>query len=302
MTDIERDAGGAVGRAFSSPGSGPLAIRAAAALEIVGRHEAAALAALEAATGGAPLCRVDGTQQTVKSSEGAAAALADVRRALRGRSDEAAGAAAVDDAKQVIDEVRERWASLGGALAARPGSDEYVAGGRDALAALEAELRQPGQEPSTVVDRGSTRTVDLVGSPVLGQLDGSIRGAAASATARWSPRRRAATAAILVGLVLLVGLTVGWPLADAPGWTVLTAGTVVLSSLALGLFIPQPGAGWRPDFGCAPCAVAGLAMAVAGPWLAIETAPQVERAALALVIAGAGLARKLTEPPVCPKR
>ena len=46
-------------------------------------------------------------------------------------------------------------------------------------------------------------------------------------------------------------------------------------------------------------AVAGLAVAVAGPWLIIETAPQVERAALALVLVGAGLARKLTEPAVC---
>lgn len=119
------------------------------------------------------------------------------------------------------------------------------------------------------------------------------------APARWPRRRRVAAVVLLAGLVVLVGATAGWPLSEAPLWTVLTAGTVVISSLALALFVPRSGGGWRPDLGCAPCAVAGLAVAVAAPWLIIETAPQVERAALALVIAGAGLARKLTEPAVC---
>ena len=107
---------------------------------------------------------------------------------------------------------------------------------------------------------------------------------------------------IMVGLSALVGATAGWTLVDAPLWTVLTAAAVVLSSLALALFVPRPGEGWRPDFGCAPCAAAGLALAVAAPWLAIETAPDGGRAALAVALGGAALARRLTEPPVCEAR
>lgn len=261
--------------------------RGSAPLDVVARHEAAALAALEAATGGAPLCRVDGTQQTVKASEGAAAALSDVRRALRGRS----AVGAEDDPAAVIDAVRSQWQGITGPLAARPGSDEYISGGLAALASLERDLGASGVElPAPGV------ASMLAGGPVLGGVG------APSTTAeslRWPTRRRVAAGVILVGLIVLIGVTVGWPLTDAPLWTVLTAGAAVLSSLALALFVPRPGEGWRPDLGCAPCAVAGLALAVAGPWLAIETAHDGARAALALVLAGAALGRRLTEPPVC---
>ena len=123
--------------------------------------------------------------------------------------------------------------------------------------------------------------------------------AGVTAPTGWPRRRRVAAAVLLAGLVVLIGGTAGWPLSDAPLWTVLTAGTVLISSLALASFVPRSGAGWRPDLGCAPCAIAGLALAVAGPWLAIETAHDGSRAAFALVLSGAALARRLTEPPVC---
>lgn len=123
--------------------------------------------------------------------------------------------------------------------------------------------------------------------------------AGVTAPARWPRRRRVAATVLLAALVVVVGATARWPLSVAPLWTVLTAGSVVLSSLALALFVPSSGAGWRPDLGCAPCAIVGLALAVAGPWLAIETAHDGSRAAFALVLSGAALARRLTEPPVC---
>jgi len=123
--------------------------------------------------------------------------------------------------------------------------------------------------------------------------------AGVTAPARWLRRRRVAAAVLLAGFVALVGATAAWPLTEAPLWTVLTAGTVLVSSLALALFVPRACAGWRHDLGCAPCAIAGLALAVAGPWLAIETAHDGPRAALGLVLSGAALARRLTEPPVC---
>ncbi|GAA6524346.1 hypothetical protein [Intrasporangium sp. DVR] len=276
-----------------SPQGGAGNLPGRAPLEVVARHEAAALSALEAATGGAPLCRVDGTRQTVKASEGAAAALSDVRRALRRAHSVVAEGPALDAAQSVIHEVRTAWAGISGPLAARPGSEEYIAGGLEALAALEQDLVRV--EPDSTAPSAVPGV--LAGSPVLAHV---VAGASGPATSqRWPRRRRVAAGSILVGLVVLVAATVGWPLGEAPLWASLTAATLVLSSLALALFVPRPGEGWRPDFGCAPCAVAGLALAVAGPWLAIETAHQGERAALALVLGGAALARRLTEPPVC---
>ncbi|WP_353508331.1 hypothetical protein [Intrasporangium sp.] len=122
-----------------------------------------------------------------------------------------------------------------------------------------------------------------------------------TAPARWPRRRRVVAGALTVALTGLVAATVGWPLAAAPLWSALTGLVVVLSSVALALFVPRAGEGWRPDFGCAPCAAAGLALAVAGPWLAIETAHQEARAALAAALAAAAFTRKVTEPPVCAK-
>ena len=267
--------------------------RSAAPLEIVERHQAAALAALEAATGGAPLCRVDGTRQTVKASEGAAAALSDVRRALRRDVGEPTGAVAADRAQAVIEAVRSDWQGISGPLAARPGSGEYIAGGLDALAGLAADLRGARAGGPAAPGVGGV----LAGQPLLVGRVGAT--AASGESVRWPRRRRVAAVVIFLVLLALIGATVGWPLVDAPLWSVLTAGAAVLSSLALALFVPRPGEGWRPDFGCAPCAVAGLALAVAAPWLAIETAHAGERAALAMVLGGAALVRRLTEPPVC---
>lgn len=107
-------------------------------LDVVTRHEDAALAALEAATGGAPLCRIDHTRQSVKAHEGAASALAEVRRALR---------KGADPVESVLEHVRERWAILEGPLARRPGSEEYAAGGRAALSALARDL-DPAEGPA----------------------------------------------------------------------------------------------------------------------------------------------------------
>ncbi|MDV3223219.1 hypothetical protein [Intrasporangium sp.] len=281
-------------------------MRGSSVLDVVARHEEAALGALEAATGGAPLCRTDGTPQTVKGSEGAVAALSDVRRALRldGRGD--GGSDPVAAAQSVIDDVRARWGSIRGPLAARPGTDEYVAGGLAALSTLEDDLSRSLLDPegsdaptpgATDVGPRAPEVGVLAAPPVPGVLGrASTTGGAG---VRWPRRRRLAAAVIMVGLVALIAATVGWPFAEAPLWSALTGGAVVASSLALALFVPRPGEGWRPDFGCAPCAVAGLAMAVAAPWLAIETAPDAGRAALALVLGGAALARRLTEPPVC---
>lgn len=256
-------------------------------LSVVKRHEEAALAALESATGGAPLCRVDGQgPHSVKSSEGAAVALADVRRALaHGRPEPSREAA-----EAVVADVRSRWSATAESRAESRGWQEYVTGGLEALDALEEELsdavlKVPGT--ASVLDRPAV-------------LDGLAADTGRRTPAvRWTRRRLVVAALVMLALLAVVGATVGWPLREAPLWTLLTAGAVVLSSLALALFVPHAGEGWRPDMGCAPCAAAGLLMAIAAPWLAIQTAPDGGRAALALVLGGAALARRLTEPPVC---
>lgn len=277
-------------------------------LDVVARHEAAALAALDAATGGAPLCRVDGRRLTVKAGEGAAAAISDVRRALIRDGGDAEEAASIDRAQSVIDSVRQRWDGITGPLAARPGTDEYLSGGREALTSLEAEVHRSslggppapeGDRPSPDEPRGSGVARVLAGTPPLAPFGDDRR--VPGESLRWTRRRRVVAGVLMVAVVALVAATVGWPLATAPLWSALTALVVVLSSLALALFVPRAGEGWRPDLGCAPCAAAGLALAVAGPWLAIETAHQDGRAALAAALAAAAFIRKVTEPPVCAK-
>jgi hypothetical protein len=268
-------------------------------LEVVSRHETGALAELEAATGGAPLCGVDGSRQSVKAGEGAVVALAEVRRALarEGRT---------VSALSLLDDVRVRWTGgAGGALAARAGSDEYFNGGLHALDSLGEDLQRAAHDEREVADQLASQHEAAMSDRLAGSLlvdQSAFVSEPASPALRWPRRRRVIAAVIMVGLSALVGATAGWTLVDAPLWTVLTAAAVVLSSLALALFVPRPGEGWRPDFGCAPCAAAGLALAVAAPWLAIETAPDGGRAALAVALGGAALARRLTEPPVCEAR
>ena len=68
-------------------------------LAVVSRHETAALAHLEAATGGAPLCGVDASRQSVKAGEGAVVALAEVRRALAREGQTASALSLLDDVR-----------------------------------------------------------------------------------------------------------------------------------------------------------------------------------------------------------
>ncbi|HLS44803.1 MAG TPA: hypothetical protein VK045_05165 [Ornithinicoccus sp.] len=255
-------------------------------LDVVARHEQEARAALEAATGGGPLCRIDGREAPVKEREGAVAALADVRRALLGGA---------DPVEVALEQTRTRWSTSSGPLARRPGSEEYAAGGLAALAALAWELEHV-EHPAAVElvdDEGRVPAGTVGAMPVTGATGSVVQ------QGRWSRRRRLAALGLMAGMVVLVAAMVGWPVADQPLWSALTAGTVVASSLTLALFVPQPGAGWRPDFGCTPCASLALLAAVAGPWLAIATAPEGGWAAQGLVIAAFALARRLTEPPTC---
>ena len=119
------------------------------------------------------------------------------------------------------------------------------------------------------------------------------------ANRKWTRRRVLAAVLILAVEAFAVQATVGW-LAFAPGlWHAMVVGILVLSSLTLALFVPHPGAGWRPEIGCAPCAVGGAVISVVAPWMAVTNAPDTGWTAIALLFASMAFARKLTEPATC---
>lgn len=122
-------------------------------LESLGARESEALERLAASTGGQSLCAVPGSNgpvSAVKYHEGAAAALAEARRAIRrlpvrpeGRPDEGALPDGDGMSRRAVEEIRARWEeqSLVPGRTARSWVD-YFAGGLD-------ELAQLLDEPST---------------------------------------------------------------------------------------------------------------------------------------------------------
>ncbi len=109
------------------PGVAPLDADTLA--ERVARLEADALAQLEAVLGGRAMCRVDGaSRRPAKHWEGRAAALAEVRRALR--------KASPDEPAEVIARSQARWT---GQLSGLGGEawQHYTRGGLSALEELE---------------------------------------------------------------------------------------------------------------------------------------------------------------------
>lgn len=132
--------------------------------------------------------------------------------------------------------------------------------------------------------------VTMTDHPALGHV---------RASGRW-PRRRLLTAAGILGvLALAVQLVAGWDFSDAPAWSALTLGVIVLASVALATFVPLPGHGAGLDIGCTPCAAAGGMLALAGSWLAASSPYDAGNASLGLALAGAALVRRLTEPVTC---
>ena len=115
---------------------------------VVERLEQAALAQLAGATGDTSLCtlaRSGRSHPAAKFHEGAARAMADVRRGLRRLTD--------GDPTSVRRQVTDRWLADQEAFATRGGRDweAYYAGGIDALERLADEVDdqpgRPGHDP-----------------------------------------------------------------------------------------------------------------------------------------------------------
>ncbi|WP_093251672.1 hypothetical protein [Tessaracoccus oleiagri] len=246
------------------------------ASDLVSSHESAALNALNAAAGDAPLCRSDGTRQGVKEAEGAAAALGDVRRALQrdpGRSP-----------LVVLDEVAGQWRRLDGALAERPETKEYLAGGMEAIEALRADVE--AVKPAA----GPARAVSLT-APTSPSVSVPAR------AGKWA-RRRVVAALVVFGLLAPLVATSGpWDLIAEPLWSTLVLGIAALSSATLALFVPHHG--WKPDLGCAPCAITGVLVAIGAPAAVIWNAHDLGWALLGLVVSVFALVRKQLDPGYC---
>lgn len=142
--------------------------------------------------------------------------------------------------------------------------------------------------PESGADTGAS--VTLTARPAVDRVLG---------VGRWPARRLLSAAVLFMVLVIAVQVLVGWQPGAAPTWSALTLGTLGLASLALSTFIPLPGHGAALDIGCTPCAAAGGMLAVAGSWLAASSAYAGGTAALGLALAGAALARRVTEPVTC---
>lgn len=246
--------------------------------ELVSSHESAALTALNAATGGAPLCRTDGSRQGVKESEGAAAAVGDVRRALRREPDR--------DPLALLEEVAEQWRRLAdGALAQRPETREYLAGGATAIDGLRADLEAavPIHPAAAAVSLAAPITLEPASLPAR--------------AGRWTRGRVVAALLVFAVLASLVMTSGPWNLFDEPLWSIIVLAIAALSSATLALFVPHHG--WKLDLGCAPCAVMGAIVAIGAPAAVIWTAHDLGWALLGFVVSVFALVRKQLDPGYC---
>lgn len=92
-----------------------------------------------------------------------------------------------------------------------------------------------------------------------------------------------ATTYVAMARVPLGGLSVGW--------LALTSLAAILSAVVLGSYVPQRG--FRPDIGCAPCAVMPVATVVGAVFAVSTYGPSVGGPALAIAVTLFGLTQRL---------
>lgn len=121
---------------------------------------------------------------------------------------------------------------------------------------------------------------------------------------RASARRRR----IVVGVALapLAWLTLtsaggGWAMAPAV-WLILVGAASVLGGASLATYVPGPGTGWKPVWGCGPCAVVALTSLPAAAIMLHASPWATSAAVLAVFVNGLGLVQRLRDPDACPTR
>ena len=114
----------------------------------------------------------------------------------------------------------------------------------------------------------------------------------------WPRRRWVAVISLTPLLAATFVATAGTPLGGlSAGWLALTSLAAILSAGVLGSYVPQQG--FRPDLGCAPCAVMPVATVV-GAMVAVSTyGAAVIGPALAIAVTLFGLTQRLGNLDSC---
>ena len=115
--------------------------------------------------------------------------------------------------------------------------------------------------------------------------------------------RRVLAGVVLAPLAWLALTSAGGGLTYAPlTWVLLVGVASALGAASLATYVPGPGAGRKPVWGCGPCAVVAITsmpfaavMLHANPW-------QLSSAGMAVLVTGLGLVQRLRDPKACPTR
>ena len=123
------------------------------------------------------------------------------------------------------------------------------------------------------------------------------------------PRTRSAVPRrIVVGVVLAplawwALVTAGGGLAGASGaWIAFVGLASAFGAAGLATYVPGPGAGRTPVWGCAPCAVVAAASLPLAALMVHLNPLQVSSAGMAALVTGIGLVQRLRDPKACPTR
>jgi hypothetical protein len=294
-----------------------------ALVESVRARERAALADLAAIAGGQSLCSISRQGATVpaaKYREGAAAALAQSRRAVEAVGD---GPASQKPGRVALLEVRARWREQSRIMGQRgPDWTGYLTGGLDALEQMIDDMEDsmssmpktdPAVRPAGDPARGPAGdpAVRPAGDPAVRPAgDPAQSGDPASvkahrryvnALAAWPLRTRVLVVVLApLLLILMVAASGGWAPATAPGWTAVVAMVALVGATTLATYLPRPGAGLRPDLGCTPCAAVAAVSVLASFGVLSSSPHDVSTAFLALGISVFGLVQRLNNPSSCP--
>lgn len=170
-------------------------------------------------------------------------------------------------------------------LAQRLETREYLPGDATAIVGLRADLESP------VPVHPAASTVSPATPITLEPVSLQAR------TGKWTRRRVVAALLVFAGLAPLVATSGPWNLFDEPLWSVIVLAIAALSSATLALFVPHRG--WKPDLGCAPCAVMGAVVAIGAPAAVIWNAHDLGWALLGFVVSVFALVRKQLDPGFC---
>ncbi len=123
-----------------------------------------------------------------------------------------------------------------------------------------------------------------------------------------APVRSALPRRVLVGVIVAplawLGLTAaGGGLTYASVvWMVLVGAASVFGAASLATYVPGPGAGRTPVWGCAPCAAAAAASLPIAALMLHLNPGLISTAGMAVMVTGLGLVQRLRDPKACPTR